>query len=339
MTFKSTNGQPIVFSSALEQLQIEYVLQRDRDIWELQRTSPYIAINEGRLRARICDLVDFPVFSSGFLFHNLSGRDIGRVIISRLFGGGADAGVGPSSQVLVQGRANAKANVLQSFNPPLCLGSTPFCAVGTYFIFVEVRETYQYKIGELITVNQKSRPNSEIYNFSELCDLRDTYLEFYSKRQILTDNQLANLSLCLDRIFELNQASLSAMVMHHREAPPSTNKDYDAPLLTKYDRLIQTPEGDPRIEVAFSLLHYEKALFEFNNLKASLIKNNQNDALMHGVYCVVSAAACIEAIANKLVFLQTNSHPDYRDRRQPLHKINEAAHELANATNGLPLIS
>jgi len=278
-----------------------------------------------------CVLVDFPVFSSGALFQNISGKDVGRLLISTLFGGGSDAGVGPSSQVLVQGRANAKANVLQNFNAPLCRGSAPFCAVGTSFIFVEAQETYQYKIGELITVNKKSRPTSEVFDFSELCDLRDTYFDFYGKGEELTDLQLADLTRNLDRIFEMNQHCLAAMEKHHRKAPPSTNKDYDAPVLTKYDRPVQTAQGDPRIEVAFSLLHYEKALFEFHNLKASLAQNNQNDALLHGVYCVVAAAACIEAVANKLVYLQTNSHPDYRDRRQPLQKINAAACQLARA--------
>lgn len=331
MTFLSTNGTSISMSSAFEQLQMEHVLQRDRDVWELCRGSPYLAINEEKLRSRMEALVEFPVFSSGILFHNISGRDVGRIMISALFGGGSDAGVGPSSQVLVQGRANAKANALQNFNAPLCRGSTPFCAEGTSFIFVEAQEMYQYKIGELITVNKKSRPTSEAIDFSELCDLRDAYFEFYGKGKELTDQQLADLAINLDRIFELNQQCLAVMEKHHREAPPSTNKDYDAPVLTKYDRLVQTAQGDPRIEVAFSLLHYEKALFEFHSLKASLAQNNQNDALLHGVYCVVAAAACIEAVANKLVYLQTNSHPDYRDRRQPLQKINDAARQLAQA--------
>lgn len=332
MTFLSTNGTPIAISSALEQLQMEHVLQRDRDVWELCRASPYLVIDEEQLRSRIEALVDFPVFSSGTLFHNISGKDVGRLMISALFGGGIDAGVGPSSQVLVQGRANAKANALQNFNAPLCRGSAPFCAKGTSFIFVEAQETYQYKIGELITVNKKSRPTSELFDFSELCDLRDAYFDFYGKGEELTDQQLADLTINLDRIFELNQQCLAAMEKHHRGAPPSNNKDYDAPVLTKYDRLVQTAQGDPRIEVAFSLLHYEKALFEFHNLKASLAQKNQNDALLHGVYCVVAAAACIEAVANKLVYLQTNSHPDYRDRRQPLQKITDAARQLAQSS-------
>lgn len=331
MTFLSINGNPIAISSALEQLQMEHVLQRDRDVWTLCKTSPYLVIDERLLRARVDVLFDFPVFSSGILFQNISGKDVCRHLISNLFGGGLDAGVGSSSQVLVQGRANAKAKVLQTLNAPLCRGSAPFCAEGISFIFVEDQETYQYRIGKLETVNNKSRPTSMVFDFSELCDLRDAYFDFYGKGEELTDLQLADLTKNLDRIFEINQQCLAAMEKHHREAPPSTNKDYDAPVLTKYDRPVQTAQGDPRIEVAFSLLHYEKALFEFHNLKASLAQNNQNDALLHGVYCVVAAAACIEAVANKLVYLQTNSHPDYRDRRQPLQKINEAACQLAQA--------
>lgn len=334
MTFLSTKSTPIVISSAFEQLQMEHVLQRDRDVWELCKGSPYLAINEEKLRSRIEGLVDFPVFSSGTLFYNISGKDVGRLIISALFGGGSDAGVGPSSQILVQGRANAKAKALQNFNPPLHRGSSPFCAIGTSFIFVENQETYQYKIAELTTVNRKSRPTSEVFNFSEICDLRDAYFDFYGKGKELSDQQLTTLTVILDRIFELNKHCITAMDIYHREAPSSTNKDYDAPVLTKYDRLIQTAQGDPRIEVAFSLLHYEKALFEFHNLKTSLEQNNHNSALLHGVYCVVAAAACIEAVANKLVYLQTSSHPDHRDRRQPLQKLNEAAYQLAQAAGG-----
>lgn len=331
MTFQSTASTPIGISSTLEQLQIEHVLQRDRDLWELRKTTPYLVIDEAKLRDRIHGLVDFPVFSSGTLFHNISGKDVGRIIISALFGGGSDAGLGPSSQVLVQGRANAKVNALQNFNAPLCRGSAPFCAEGTSFIFVEAQDTYQYQIGELITVEKKSRPKSDVFDFSELCDLRDFYFRFYGKGEELTDQQLSKLTASLDRIFELNRSCLAAMEQYHRKAPPSTNKDYDAPVLTKYDRPVQTLEGDPRIEVAFSLLHYEKALFEFHDLKASLAQQKQNDALLHGVYCVVAAAACIEAVANKLVYLETSSHPDYRDRRQPLQKINDAALRLAQA--------
>lgn len=331
MTFLSNASTPIGISSALEQLQIEHVLQRDRDLWELRKTTPYLVIDEAKLRERVRGLVDFPVFSSGILFHNISGKDVGRLMISALFGGGSDAGLGPSSQVLVQGRANAKANALQNFNAPLCRGSAPFCAEGTSFIFVEAQDTYQYKIGELITVEKKSRPGSDVFDFSELCDLRDIYFSFYGKGEELTDQQLETLTVSLDRIFELNRNCLAAMEQYHRSAPASTNKDYDAPVLTKYDRPVQTADGDPRIEVAFSLLHYEKALFEFHDLKASLAQQNQNDALLHGVYCVVAAAACIEAVSNKLVYLETGVHPDYRDRRQPLQKINDAANNLAQA--------
>jgi hypothetical protein len=339
MTFLSTNGAPIKASSSIEQLQIEHVLQRDRDVWELRKESPYLVIDEVKLRSHINGLIDFPVFSTGILLHNVSEREIGRIMTSTFFGSGADAGISPTCQIRVQGRANAKAKLIQYLNEPLCRGSTPFCAAGTSFIFVEPVETYQYKIGELIIVNTKSRPKSDVCDFSEICDLRDVYLEFYGRGENLTDQQITDLTKKIDRIFQLNQQCLTSAEMYHRQQPPSTNRDYEAPMLTKYDRLVQTTQGDPRIEVAFSLLHYEKALIEFNNLKIALAQNNRNDALLHGVYCAVAAAACIEAVANKLVYLQTNSHPDHKDRRQPLVKVNDAAGQIAHAsgTSYLPL--
>jgi hypothetical protein len=78
-------------------------------------------------------------------------------------------------------------------------------------------------------------------------------------------------------------------------------------------------------------------LREFNEVKAAVKACNTEAAFFHGVYCVAAVAACIEAIANKLVFQQTAAHPDHRDRRQPLQKINEAATALAQAA-GLAFI-
>lgn len=55
----------------------------------------------------------------------------------------------------------------------------------------------------------------------------------------------------------------------------------------------------------------------------------------------MAVAACIEAIGNKLSFQQTGAHSDYKDRRQPLQKLNEAAAAMAPAAGqgSIPLIA
>ncbi|WP_413197580.1 hypothetical protein [Pararobbsia alpina] len=107
-----------------------------------------------------------------------------------------------------------------------------------------------------------------------------------------------------------------------------TSVDYEAPVLTKYDRPTHDAAGQPKIEVSFALLHYEKAVTEFNELRNLPTSGNLDEAFAHGVYCLVAVAACIEAIANRLVFLESNVHPTHIDKRTPLKKLNDAAAAL-----------
>jgi hypothetical protein len=153
---------------------------------------------------------------------------------------------------------------------------------------------------------------------------------------------IGGLAALLDNIFVENRRILEAAVHHHRSCVPVEKPfDYVAPTLTRYGRLTHDANRSPRIEVSFALMHYEKALREFNEIKAAELKRDAEAAFFHGVYCVVAVAACAEAIANKLMFHQTNAHPDYRDRRQPLQKMNDAAAALAKAAGQtyVPLVA
>jgi hypothetical protein len=86
---------------------------------------------------------------------------------------------------------------------------------------------------------------------------------------------------------------------HHRSLAPYTPRyDYEAPVLTRYGRLVHDQTGKPQIEIVYALLHYETALREFDALKKAANGNDVSQAFSHGVYCVVSTAACLEAIAN-----------------------------------------
>lgn len=69
-------------------------------------------------------------------------------------------------------------------------------------------------------------------------------------------------------------------------------------------------------------------------MKKSRAAGMMDEAFVHGVYCAVAVAACIEAISNSLVHAETGVHPDHKDKRPPLVKINRAALTLATRNGG-----
>lgn len=328
--FCAGDGSSIHITSETEQLKFEHVLQSDRAVWLVIPRWPYLAIDAKRLRAKASGLTAFPVFSNGQLWQNMNPKDIGARLIGSLAGGGIDAGLGANSGAFVAGKANSKANHLRNFNPPLLVGSTPWCALGTHVIYVDSTDRFQHAFGSLITVNRLSRPSSAHYDFTELANLRDQYNDQYFNGPRDGTANLDALSQLLDRTFQLNAQSLAVASAYHASVGAGLQSvDYDAPTLTKYERMTRDGALQPKIEVAFALLHYEKALNEFDGIKRARAAGNLDGAFSHGVYCVVAVAACIEAIANRLVFAQTSSHPTYQDRRAPLRKLNEAAEALA----------
>jgi len=341
-TFRTTDGAPIQIASNLEQLKIEHVLQRDRDVWSVIHEPPYLAVDITRLQARIAALTRFPVFSRGQLWQNLRHEDLARRLLGLLIGGGTNAGFGAGNRAFVVGKANTKANTLLNWNKPLIIGSTPWCAEGTHFIYIDGNDSYQHEFGELTTVRGLSRTSSPHFDFTVMSDLRDRYIAEYLNGAMDSLRNMDALSAILDKTFEQNTLSLAAAEAYHSHVSIGmTSVDYDAPVLTKYDRPTHDVAGQPKIEVSFALLHYEKAIVEFNAMKADRAAGKTNDAFVHGVYCTVAVAACIEAIANKLVYIQTSAHPDRNDRRTPLKKINESASALVTQPGGVyaPLIA
>lgn len=330
--FRTKAGAEIPFSSDLEQLKVEHVLQSDRDAWVVIPAWPYLAIDRRRLRSKVRELGKFPVFSCGQLWQNMRGIDIGSRIISSLAGSGTTAGLGSNSRAFVEGKANAKANFLLNWNAPLIVGTTPWCAVGTRMIYVDNQDLYQYAFGELITVHGQSRPSSPHFDFTDLADLRDRYNFEYLKGPKDGSRDLNKLADLLDQTFAQNSLSLSTAEAYHSSiAPTLSSVDYEPPILTKYDRVTHDTSGLPKIQVSFALLHYEKAILELNAVKTSHALNKFDEAFAHGVFCVVAAAACLEAISNHLVYTQTSMHPAYSDKRTPLQKINDAAAAIASA--------
>ena len=308
-----------------------HVLQRFRDVWVVVNQFPYLAIDENKVSEYSNNLNEFPVFVSGFLYQNVSRTDFVQRLTASLASPAITGGFSKTSGVLVEGRANPRSHGLITFNDPLYIGMYPYCALGTKYIYVEEQHIYQHTIGELVVVDKHSRPNSTFMDFNRLAELQ---LNLFQKYMGVPSNgdlsNITDLENTLDEIFKQNEMILSTAEMHHRSlAPYSTDYDYEAPVLTKYGRLTHDQTGNPQIEISFALLHYETALREFDALKKAAARNDVDGRFSHGVSCVVAAAGCIEAAANKLVFLATGSHPSYKDRRQPLPKINDSCSTLA----------
>jgi len=336
-TFLTTSGAKIEFASSLDQLKFEHVLQSERSAWRVIPEWPYLAINRDSVDACIGTLSRFSVFSSGQLWQNLRKQDLGARLLGFLIGSGTSAGLGSESRAFVEGKANTKANVLMNWNAPLIVGSTPWCAEGAHFIFFDNGDLFQHKFAELVVDNGPSHPQSTHFNFAALIELRNRFQsECLQRRDGCID--LGVLAELLDDTFAQNALSLSTATAYHDTLSSSlTSVDYEAPVLTRYDRPTHDVSGQPKIEVSFALLHYERAIVSFNNLKACQSGGKIDEAFSNGVYCVVAVAACIEAIANKLVFLESGAHPTHKDKRTPLAKLNDAASRLCQR-GGMPYV-
>lgn len=336
-TFLTISGAKIDFNSSLDQLKFEHVLQAERSAWRVIPEWPYLAIDRDRVDARISTLSRFAVFSSGQLWQNLRKQDLAARLVSILSGGATNAGFGTNSRAFVEGKANAKASVLMNWNAPLIVGSTPWCAEGTHFIFFDNGDLFQHKFADLVVHEGPSHPQSEHFDFAALIALRNRFQSDYLQRRD-GSGDIDALARMLDDTFVQNESSLSAATAYHdRLANALTSVDYEAPVLTRYDRPTHDASGQPKIEVSFALLHYERAIVLFNNLKECQSDDKIDEAFSNGVYCVVAVAACIEAIANKLVFLESGAHPTHKDKRTPLAKLNEAASRLCRR-NSAPYV-
>lgn len=330
--FQGINGEILPDTQIPGWLVVEHVLQRHRDVWVPIETYPYLAVDTARVQSHCDETDEFPVFANGRLFQNIRPEEGGARLLSVLVGPGVNAGLSPDSKVSVEGIANPRAHWMMYFNDPFYIGMHPFAALGTHYIYSDRNGSYQRTFGELVIVDKRSRPRSTHVDFDPLADMVRRFHDEYINGPRDVPRDIAHLAALLDAVFVENEKILAAATDHHRSrAHLEKPFDYVAPTLTRYGRLTHDAAGQPRIELSFALLHYEKALREFHEIKTSVQRHDTERAFFHGVYCVVAVAACAEAISNRLVFQQSGTHPDYRDRRQPLKKINEAAAALAQA--------
>ena len=337
--YEGVNGEVL---PEMVPLPVEHVLQRYRDVWVPSETYPYLAFDTERIDAHCQDIGDFAVFGGGLLMQNLRPEEGGSRLISGMMGGGVNAGLSPDSKVIVEGMANPRAHWVMNFNDTFAIGMHPFAALHTHYIYVDGNGNYQRKFAELVIVDRHSQPRCTLVDFDPLAEMALTFHLEYIDGPRDRPRDIVRLAALLDAMFVENEKILAAATVHHCErAPLEKPFDYVAPTLTRYGRLTHAPGGQPRIELSFTLLHYEKALREFDALKAAVAKKDTEAAFGHGVSCVVAVAACAEATGNRLAFLQTGVHPDHRDRRQPLQKINDsgAALALAAGREFVPLVT
>lgn len=320
----------LCYQSTFQQLAIEHILQRDRDVWTIHAETPYLRIQDGEVRERAASLGEFPVYSSGILFQNLARADMGRIMVNALLGSGTSAGVTRDSRIVVEGRSNKMARAIWNANEPILRGGHAFAASGWQMIYVKGDEIYQWKIGNLINgPTGNSRPSSPVFDFDPISDITDLYFSHYRYGKTLTTDQERELTEAFDRLFVLNGASLAAAAEYHHKTPVPVTLDYEPPVLSKFERPTHDENGLPQIETAYALIHYEKALIEFEALKKSEADSRRDAFMLHGVYCMLAIAACLEAVANKMILQVTGQHPPTDDRRKPLAKLNDAGVEMA----------
>lgn len=329
--FKATDGRPLSLEQRADVLAIEHVLQRHRDVWTPIDEYPYLAIDIEQLEKHLASTSSFVVFTRNRLHQNLRPHEFGQRLLDSMTGSAVTGGFASPSDVFVEGMANPKASGLISLGEPLIVGAHPFAAMGTHYIYYHDREhIYQRRFAELVTVGTKSRPRCQHADFDLLAELQEGFYRDYINAPKGQAVDLVRLASLLDGMFAQNLKVHEAAERHHREREPNDQAfDYPAPLLTKYGRLVHDAAKTPRIEISYALLHYEKAIREFNAAKIAERQQDADATFFHGVYCVVGVAACIESVANNVVFAATSKHPDAKDKRTPLVKINESGMAIA----------
>lgn len=340
--FEGVNGEALPDTQVSDWLRVEHVLQRFRDVWVPIKTYPFLAVDIARIEAHRNKIDEFAVFTNGRLMQNMRPDEGGSRLLKVFMGGGVDAGISPQAKVIVEGMANPRAQWMIYFNDPFYIGMHPFAALETKYIYADRSGSYQRTFAELIIVDGHSQPRSSHVDFDPLADMVRIFHGDYINGPPDAPRDIGRLATLLDAMFVENGKIHAAAMQHHRErAPLEKPFDYIAPTLTRYGRLTHDAAGQPRIELSFALLHYEKALRELHELKAAMQKRDTEGAFFHGVYCVVAVAACAEAIGNRLVFQQTMVHPDNSDKRTPVKKMNEAGAALAQAAglSFVPLVA
>jgi hypothetical protein len=178
-----------------------HVLQRYRDVWQVIREYPFLLIDKEKVDFHASETTAFPVFVFGSLLQNVSREELAQRMVTSIVSPSIIAGFTAASGVVVEGEANPRSRILQTHNDPLDVGMYPYAAMGIRYIYVENDHLYQHKIGDLVAVDNRSRPHSALVNFDRLADLQNALFDTYF---MMPGNRLSNtrdLERHLDEIF------------------------------------------------------------------------------------------------------------------------------------------
>lgn len=315
-------------------LRLEYSLQHDRDVWRPTREYPYLEIDGEALAKHIMEHRRITVLGSGFVIQNLRSEDARRILAARMVGGGVDAGISSTGHHLALGAVNPNAFHYMAFNSPFMIGVHSYLAQSPWLVVVEEDGSlYQYEVAELRVREKRSYPHSEVLPLETIDGLgREFWDSYIRRRNPLGEDGVGEVSEFLDRLFQANGMVHREALLHHlrnRESRPKF--DYEAPILTTFGRLVHDDEGKPAIEHNLSVLHYRKAIQEYNAAKVADTEGRRDDAVIHGVYCVVALAAAVESVANKVFFVSRGAHVDRTEDRSPLDRLLAEAESITKA--------
>ena len=313
-------------------------LQREQMIWRSQPEYPYLSVNAEALNRCYSTSGRTVLLTHEFLLQNLSREELGRIMAARMVGGGVDAGIAPTSDLVPKGAVNPNAYSLWSFNPPLHIGTTPFMAEGIWLLVLDEDQPYQYSVAKLNSSESHSFPVSKCLSLEPYREFQSHFHERYRKsRKPLNADELAELDKFISTVFEANKKVLKEAELYHlRNKDENPQYTHSAPLLTPFDRLVHDKKGEPRIEHNLALLHYKKAIEEFNCAKNAEDSGNDERKVIHGAYCLIALAAFIEAAANRAYFVSKNSHDVLDDNRTPTSRLLSEAEQIAHSRDNAP---
>lgn len=315
-------------------LRLEYSLQHDRDVWRPTREYPFLEIDGEALAAHVKEGRRITVLGSGFVIQNLRSDDARRILAARMVGGGVDAGLSSTGHHFALGAVNPNAFFYMAFNSPFMIGVHSYLAQSPWLVVVEEDGSlYQYEVAELRVREGRSYPHSEVLPLDTIDALGRAFWDTYIRRRDpLGEGELVEVSDFLDRLFQANGVVHREALLHHlRNRQGGPKFDYEAPILSTFGRLVHDGEGKPAIEHNLSVLHYRKAIHEYNAAKTAHTEGRRDDAIIHGVYCVVAIAAAVESVANKVFFVSKGAHVDRSEDRTPLDRLLEEAESITRA--------
>jgi hypothetical protein len=308
-------------------------LQRHRHLWTIQSEYPYLAVDGDKLGEMLATHERTTLLSHDFILQNLSREEIGRIVATRMVDGGVATGLTQTSHLFPEGPANPNAYCLVAFNDVLQLGTTPFIADGVWLIVIDSTLLYQYTIAKLESDGVHSYAHSSCLPMDPYRELAKVYRDrFFQNRGTIDSAEQESLSSFLDSVFDVNRNVHDEAIRYHLQHK-SVGPEYthDAPTLTMFGRLAHDQLGAPTIEHNLALLHYRKAIEEFNRAKDAEQSGALEDVVTCGSYCAIALAAFVDAIANRTYFVSQGRHVDQTDSRTPSERLRDEAEKITKS--------